>query len=314
MNSPASIDADCAPAHDYSMEKRVATRTGKGFALTEGDLAILKFIHEYRLLRIEQVARLTERTYTRVHRRMKGLFDVGFLRRIEIPQRKDIYHLGRPALRLLLSRGLITDVEAERRSREHELKPATLDHEMMIADIHVALAKTAESGSLKLASWKEGEEIRHRFQAGTGSLVIQPDAFFQIKDMRLPDGQNRRTFLLEADRSTMGIAQRSGSQRFRDKIERYRWFIDSGQAFDRYGVRSIRILTLTLTRERRDNLCADTDAFLVGHNLIRLRKFFLFGALPDMPLEKGGAILEPLFHRPGGAAPYPLFPSLAENG
>jgi hypothetical protein len=60
----------------------------------------------------------------------------------------------------------------------------------------------------------------------------------------------------------MGTRPRAGSQRFRDKIERYRRFIDQSRPFERHGVRSIRIVTLTLTQARRDNLCADTDGFL----------------------------------------------------
>jgi hypothetical protein len=70
----------------------------------------------------------------------------------------------------------------------------------------------------------------------------------------------------------MPTQPRPGSQRFLDKIDRYRWFIDCGRPFERHGVRSIRILTLTLTHERRDNLSADTDAFLVENDLPPARR------------------------------------------
>lgn len=276
--------------------------------LTERDVSILKCIHEFRLLRIEQVATLTYRSYTRVHRRLKGLFDTGFLRRIEMPQKKNIYHLGRPAISLLLSRGLITDAEAERRSREHELRPATLDHEMAIADIHVMLEVATKNGSIQFTNWREGQDLRHRFDLETGTVVIQPDASFQLADTRRAEARNRRAFLIEVDLSTMGISPRVGSQRFREKIERYCWFINSGRAFDVHDIRSLRIATLTLTRERRDNLCADTNAFLVEHNLTSLRKFFLFGSISDLALDKPAMFLQPVFRRPGDAALYPLFP------
>jgi hypothetical protein len=298
------------------------SRTGKPvrwpgrWTITDRDIEILKFTHDYRLLRIEQAEALTGRTYTRVHRRLKGLFDAGFLRRIEAPQKKDIYHLGKPALSLLRSHGLISDDEALRRGREHELRPTTLDHEMMIADVHVALELATREGPIKLITWAEGETIRDTFDVGGLSphkVAIQPDAFFQLKDTRLPDGQNRRSFFLEADRSTMPTQPRVGSQRFRDKIERYRWFIDCGRPFERYGVRSIRIVTLTLTQARRDNLAADTDAYLVENNLTRLRKFFLFGSLKEVSFSEQSTILEPVFRRPGDAATYPLFPALAET-
>ena len=145
-------------------------------------------------------------------------------------------------------------------------------------------------------------------------MTIQPDEFFQLKDTSRPDDNNRRSFFLEADRSTMPTRPRAGSQRFRDKIERYRWFIERGRAFERYGVKSIRVVTLTLTPERRNDLCADTDKFLAENNLAKLRKSFLFGSLTDVSLAKPQGILAPMFLRPGEANPYPLFPALAEMG
>jgi hypothetical protein len=78
-----------------------------------------------------------------------------------------------------------------RRSREHELRPATLDHEIMIADIHIALELATREGPIKLITWTEGDTIRDTFDAGgmpPHKVTIQPDAFFQLKDTRLPDG------------------------------------------------------------------------------------------------------------------------------
>jgi hypothetical protein len=300
--------------------ERVAEGTGERAAdgavrrivVTHRDIEILKFVHDYRLLRIEHLERLTGRTYTRVHRRLKGLFDTGYLLRIQAPQRKDIYRIGKPGLALLLGQGLIIDEDAARRRREHELKPATLDHEMMIADLHVMLELATREGPVKLVTWREGESAGDSFEVGGVSpqkIVIQPDAFFQLKDGRLPEGQNRRSFLLEADRSTEPIRPRAGSQRFRDKVERYRSFIEAGRAFDRYGVRSIRIVTIALTHARRDNLCSDTDAFLQENDAVRLCKFFLFGTLSDVSASNPGSVLDPLFRRPGNAESFPLFPS-----
>lgn len=314
--SASGFDCQRTQLHDYGMEgdKRVAEkRRRRGFVVTEGDIDILKFLHDFRLLRIEHVALLTGRSYTRVHRRLKGLLDSGLLRRIEAPQTKDIYHLGKPGLERLLLEGLITEEEALRRNRSHELRPATLAHEMMIADIHIALELCCRDEALKLFSWEEGESIRDTFEAGgmmPRKIVVQPDAFFQLKDTRFPDGQNRRSYFLEADRSTMGTKPRAGSQRFRDKIERYRWFIDTSRAFERHRVKSIRIVTLTLTAQRRDNLCTDTDAYLRENDLTRLRKFFLFASMRDVLSE--AAILGPVFKRPGDSGTVPLFPALPE--
>jgi hypothetical protein len=73
------------------------------------------------------------------------------------------------------------------------------------------------------------------------------------------------------------------------------------------------VVTLTLTRARRDNLRADGDAFLVQSGAARHRKFFLYGSLKDLSLDRPESILEPVFSRPGSDKPFQLFPPLAET-
>jgi hypothetical protein len=110
----------------------------------------------------------------------------------------------------------------------------------------------------------------------------------------------------------MGNLPRLGSQRFRDKIDRYRLFMDAGRPLERFGASAVRVLTVTLTKARRDNLCADADSFLVQTDAARLRKSFLYGSLKDISLERPGTILQAVFSRPGSEKPFPLFP-LAET-
>jgi hypothetical protein len=184
---------------------------------------------------------------------------------------------------------------------------------MMIADVHVTLELAQQQGPLQLVTWREGETIWDTFEVNGRKVVIQPDAGFQIKDTRLEPGKDSRLYFLEADRSTMSTQPLPESRRFRDKVERYRWFIERGRPFDKYGVQAVRIVTLTLTRERRDNLCADTAKFLAENDLVKLGKFFLFGSIKDVSIASPPTILEPLFRRPGSTKAFPLFPMLAET-
>ncbi len=78
---------------------------------------------------------------------------------------------------------------------------------------------------------------------------------------------------------------RAGSQRFRDKIERYRFFIERGRPFEKYRVQTARIVTLTLTKERRDNLCTDKEKFLAENNLNKLAKVFCLAQLKTSRLH-----------------------------
>jgi Replication-relaxation len=131
-----------------------------------GDIEILKFIHDYRLLRIHELEALTGRKYQRMHGRLKGLFDNRYLGRLEFPWKKDIYHIAKPGLTVLLREGLITDEQAERRVREGELKSADfLEHELMISDFHVMLTLATYNSSFELVAWKEGTEIHDSFEA-----------------------------------------------------------------------------------------------------------------------------------------------------
>jgi hypothetical protein len=301
-------------------EERVAEEkekgVRKGLVITDGDLAILRFIHDYRLVRICDLELLTGRKYQRLHGRLKGLFDHHYLGRLERPLQKDIYYIRRPGLGLLLSQGLITDEEAERRVREGELKSEPfLAHELMLAGVHLALELAARQGPLQLVSWREGEAVRETFKTGFLSrpVTIQPDAVFQLEDTRLPQGKNCRMFYLEADRSTMPIQPRPGSQRFLDKIERYCQFFGSGRPFALSGS-SIRILTLTLTNARRDNLAADTHTFLTEKGLTKFRKYFLFGSLADVSPNDPATLVHLALRRPGDSKSYPLSPVSMGDG
>jgi hypothetical protein len=281
----------------------------KRFVVTEDDISILKFVHGFRLVTIPQLEQLTQRSYTRLHKRVKGLYEEGLLKRIKRPQKRDVYTIGRPALPLLLSHGLISDEDAERRRREHELTAWGLSHELLISDIHIALHAATRDGPLELIAWREDE--RNTFEGLNGERVtVAPDAFFQLKDTLRGRG---RTFFLEADRSSMPVRQREGSQRFLDKVERYRAFIETGYVFDRYGVRNIRIVIIAQTDARRDNLASETDEYLANARAGHLRKFFMFGTIRDVAGQGSLAATAPYFRQPGNDAFVPLFPEVAET-
>jgi hypothetical protein len=290
-------------------EKR--KRPGKGIVITEGDLQIVKFIHDFRLLRIRDLEALTGRKYQRLHGRLKGLFDHRYLGRLELPWKKDIYYIARPGLHLLLREGLISDDEAERRVREGELKSeAFLDHELMIADLHVMLTLATRNSPIELIEWKEGKEIHDSFQAAVNGqsqdIKIEPDAFFTLQEtMSLVGERKTRSFLLEADRSSMPKKERSGSRRFHDKICKYECYIREGRPSKALQVPQASILAVTLTKLRRDSLASSAAEILPEG----FRKYFLFGSLQDLPFENPAAIFHPVFLKPGQAeATRPLMP------
>lgn len=139
---------------------------------------------------------LTGRKYQRLHGRLKGLFDNRYLGRLKFPWKKDIYHIAKPGLAVLLREGLIGDEQAERRVREGEIKSEDfLEHELMISDIHVMLTLATRSSLWELVAWKEGKEIHDSFKAIVNGqyqdISIQPDAFFTLRDATAPAGERK---------------------------------------------------------------------------------------------------------------------------
>lgn len=287
----------------------------KGLVLTNDDVRILHFIEEYRLLYIDHVCALTGRTYTRIHKRLKGMFDAGYLNRIDLPQQKDVYYITRAGLHVLLRNGFINEEEAERRIREHELKSSDLlNHELMIASIHVMLAIATEHSTVRLSGWAQGVELRDTVMVvedgRAEKRTLEPDAFFTLTDTTRPADRASRSFFLEADRSSMPVVRRSGSRRMQDKFLRYKAYIESGGHTKKYGIHTVRILTITETPRRRDSLATDI-APLIAEGFW---KYFLFGTIADLPLADLQAILTDVFVRPGVTGKqYPLMPLFAEG-
>lgn len=272
--------------------------------LAEGDTELFRLINHYRLLTRDHLAALTSRDPKRIHRRLLKLIENGYLKRRTPPLARHIYSMGSRGLSVLLTAGLISDEDAERRLREHELRDATLAHEMMIADIHVMLEIASRESPVKLVAWRQGKELAHTIDDGSETITIEPDAFFGLEDTRVPAAENRSYFLLEADRSTEPKVLRPGSIRFRDKFRKYTRYIHSGGHTAKYGKQYIRVVTITQTTLRRNSLAADAERpDLVPENL---RKYFLFGSRKDFSLDNPTLILGPVFLQPGRPAPRTL--------
>jgi hypothetical protein len=278
---------------------------GAGFALTSGDLDIFKMIYEYRFLRREHLAALTGRPAKRLHRRLLKLLDAGYLKAIRLPQQKHIYGLGKAALPVLVEQGSADPELLSQRLRIHEIKELFLKHEMMIVDLHVILSLATRGSDLKIVSWQEGRDLYDfvvvRDRNGTHKLPIRPDAFFTIEDSRRPTGANRAHFFLEADRST------ATQTRFGEKIRAYWHYLEQGLHSKKFGIKSFRALTVTITHERAENLCTLASSLLPE----AARKYHFFTSFKHFSLENPAPILADIYlsaRTAGSGQRYPLVP------
>lgn len=268
-----------------------ASRNVDGFAIAAGDLVIFALVYEFRFLRREHISALSGRPAKRLHRRLFKLAHAGYLSVIRLPLQKHIYALGKKALAILVEQGRARPELLAERLRTHEIKELFLKHEMMIVDLHVmlALATQMEGSGLRLAHWREGRElfdsVSFADDAGLVKLPVRPDAFFTLEDLRRMDSVKKISFFLEADRST------AAQKRFQDKIRAYSHYKEQGLHAEKYGIKGFRVLTVTLTHERADNLCRLAAALVPE----RGRKSYLFTALQHFSLDKPSAILGAIY-------------------
>lgn len=260
-----------------------------GFQLTASDIQIIRHIYEYRFLHIEHVSALINRSYKKAHGRLLKLVQNHFLARIELPFQKHIYVIGRDGINVLVEQGIASRELIEWRLRHHELKEFFLKHQLMLVDIHCMLELASRGTSVRLDTWREGKELwdsvtawRNREQV---RLPVCPDAFFILQDNARPESRNRLNFFVEADRST------TTHKRFQDKLIAYRQYLNDGLHTKKYGIKTFRVVTLTLTPERAINLSAAAREILPPESL----KYFLFASLIGLSVGNPAPILSEMF-------------------
>jgi len=250
------------PANPFVRRKRPPA-----FQIQEADIQVLRLLQEYRFLDLDQIIALQPRHKRSWQRRLSYMFQAGLTTRPPkqrdylSPPRSIIYGLGNKGAELLaekdgIDRGVFTNWQ--RRNREVGL--SYIEHTLLVGRLRTALAlATRENPKVKLQSWQpEGKQLYYSWKP-TGkdeSMGIRPDGGFTLE---LPASRNPiRSFLLEADRSTMAhkiflpklIAYWQGQKRYRQ------WL----------GINQFRVLITTISEPRRDNLRAPTESFAATTN------------------------------------------------
>jgi len=113
-------------------------------------------------------------------------------------------------------------------------------------------------------------------------------------------------FFLEADRSTMPQA------RLKDKLSAYWHYLEQGLHSQKYGIRSFRVVVVTVTVARARNLC-DLAAEVLPE---RARKYFLFTSLDHFSGETSAPLAVPIYISPrdGGVSAQPLVSDPVDSG
>lgn len=271
---------------------RETVRAATGFRLTERDIVLIRMVYEYRFLHIDHLSALVGRSYKKVHGRLLHLVRHGFLSRIEFPFQRHIYVIGRGGIDLLVEQGIAPRELIDCRLRHQELTELFLKHQLMLIDLRCMLDLACRGTHLRLQSWREGKELWDRVATWRGheriELPVCPDAFFVLEDGSRPPGSNRLNFFLEADRST------TTHKRFVQKLIAYEEYLGQRRHHVKYGIKSFRVVTFTLTEPR---------ALLLGaaaHDALREEtfKYFLFATMDGLSIRAPQPILADIFVAP----------------
>ena len=79
---------------------------------------------------------------------------------------------------------------------------------VMVGNIHALLTKATASGTTRLATWREGEDLGDEVELsssrGKERFTLRPDAFFSLEDTTRAVGRNQVHFFVLADRPADG--------------------------------------------------------------------------------------------------------------
>jgi predicted transcriptional regulator len=226
--------------------------------LTERDRDIVRAVYAFRLLRQDQAQRLFFTSRSTAQRALQRLYQHGYLDRRFLPvttgRSPTLYTLDRRGVELLRLEDGLDNVS---RYAANELKSDFLMHLAAINDVRIAVTLDAKRAGYALTRWLSDHELKADYDrvqivgpsGRRQSVSLIPDSYFTLKTPR-----GYANCFLEVDMGTMAL------ERFKNKVRAYIAYYRSGAFEQRYGARAVRILTVTSSARRLENLKAATEA------------------------------------------------------
>lgn len=237
--------------------------------LTERDKRIILSVYENRYLTRGQIERLFCLGTTVANRRLRLMFQHGYLERMFQPvsfgSLRIVYGLDRKGAEIIAQKLNLDMSSLNWKRRNSKVEFLFMEHTLAISDFRVSLEASLKCrpDSLLLFWQRENKDLNCRVSDPTGKskyITVNPDAFFGILSPR-----GKSYYFLEADLGT------ESSKRFERKIVAYRQYWKSGKYQEMYGFGSFRVLTVTTGERRLNNL-------LKTANGLGAKSMFLFVA------------------------------------
>lgn len=260
----------------------------KPIQIRDRDRRILQALDDYGLLSTEQIKHLFFPSLSRARKRLHALWQHGLVRRIERPTRlgegtKSLLFRGTAKGRRLAG---LYRASNKPKSGSTSLSPLYAEHQLATNKFRICLELCLRDESeIKLKTWKPDGQLRLKTTVNDGvrtrSTTVVPDAYFSISQDGIAYG-----YFLEIDRGTAPVS------RFRTKLLGYAAVFSNAKSFDPVIVPGFRVLIVTSTDRRRQNLL-DLIQGLSG--LIRRRDIFLVSVQDKFDYGAPGTVFGPIW-------------------
>lgn len=222
--------------------------------LNDRDREIIRAVNDCRVLQTRQIQALFFGSPKPAYGRLKLLNDNGYLERHYISQvaaapaaSTIIYTISKLGAEVLAATYDYTS-EDFNFATKHLLNVEKLPHLLAVNDVRIAITRGAKQAGLRLVEWID--EFAFRAQPDYVNLresggrqrrkPVYPDGYFVLK---VPKGEVR--CFVEVDRGTEGLAQ------FKSQMEIYQEYMLSGRYTQRFKSKSLRILIVSTSSQRR---------------------------------------------------------------
>lgn len=245
------------------------------FRLTQRDRAVIQAVYEYRALTSTQIEELLfagqKRRETRCRKRLRRLYDHGYLWRDEQPTKLSqgraplVYRLDTKGADLLVDWFGQERDDLDWHPREKTISNLFMNHLLRTNDVRIAITRAATKNGFRIKEWRDDKTLRSEHWKDV--VVIKDEQEKEEKVAIVPDGyfvlwtaEYDFHYFLEVDlRTVVGQASHWGRRDWHRKVQAYLAYYNSGQYQQRYGVEKGRVLTVTTGEGRLKNLKKITE-------------------------------------------------------
>lgn len=256
--------------------------------LTGRDRKIIREVHRHRFLRSSHIVALIGGSPQQLLRRLQRLFHHGFLERPRAQidyfhrggSQRIVYGVGSHGARLLQREQMLSGKRGAESANNPTIGRLFLEHALLTSDVMVAIELACRrNGRVRLLTHDElplpapARQQHEPFQwsvniGNRAKLGVIPDRVFALEFADQPTERSRAFYFLEADRGTMPVSRHTlAKSSFQRKLLAYEATWKQNLHQSRFGFHRFRVLAVTTSAERANNLAEAAARLERGHGL-----------------------------------------------